>query len=239
MPYQRNRGMECNADECHEPAVVKGMCKRHYGRMCRNGHLKRVVNPTWFKPRQNIPPRGCSVEGCDQRHKRHGFCDFHADRKLRYGTPLGGPPKRQARSGIECSVPECNKPSAGGCAGYCGAHYYRVRRYGDPRAGGPLHRESGRDRWHVSTGGYVWRYCPNSPDAGPNGFVYQHREVMAERLGRPLSQQESVHHKNGVRSDNRPENLELWSKAQPAGQRVSDLVSWAKEILSLYGAADP
>jgi hypothetical protein len=39
---------------------------------------------------------------------------------------------------------------------------------------------------------------------------------------------------NGVRDDNRPENLELWSKSQPAGQRVADKVSWALEILKLY-----
>lgn len=40
--------------------------------------------------------------------------------------------------------------------------------------------------------------------------------------------------KNGIRDDNRPENLELWTKSQPAGQRVVDLVAWAKEILDKY-----
>ena len=57
---------------------------------------------------------------------------------------------------------------------------------------------------------------------------------MADMIGRPLLGNESVHHKNGDRTDNRPENLELWVKSQPAGQRVIDLVEWARQILKDY-----
>lgn len=74
---------------------------------------------------------------------------------------------------------------------------------------------------------------PNQMD--DRGRIREHVYIMSQHLGRPLTKNENVHHKNGIRTDNRVENLELWHKGQPPGQRVEDKIKWCIDFLSEYG----
>jgi hypothetical protein len=81
---------------------------------------------------------------------------------------------------------------------------------------------------------------PGHPRTRKSPYVFEHILVAEEILGRYLERDESIHHRNGVRDDNRPENLELWTRPHPSGIRTSDAIEWARMILDRYqGAGAP
>jgi len=93
---------------------------------------------------------------------------------------------------------------------------------------------------HLTSEGYVLLTNPENyfgklrRITANTGVALEHVVVMSRHLGRPLYDDENVHHKNGVRTDNRLENLELWVKPQPTGIRVADAITWAREVLRRY-----
>ena len=170
----------------------------------------------------------CSFDGCVRFVKTHGLCSAHYQQK-RAGKELK--PLKVAVPHALCRFQECGLPAL--YRGLCNTHNLQRIKWGEDGMR-PLRKKSADpDGWITTSEGYIARSVKT--EKGVFRHQLQHRFVMEQKIGRKLLPGENVHHINGDRADNRIENLELWSKSQPAGQRVSDKIRWAKEILATYG----
>jgi hypothetical protein len=165
--------------------------------------------------RIHSPEKGlaCSVEGCDRERTAKSLCSTHYARLRVHGDPGSAEIFRGKPKGAPCEVEGCERLADGD--GLCRMHYERRRKgkgLGPPE---PVRRPKGSG--HVTRHGYVMITVEGRS-------VLEHRHVMEQILGRPLDKHETVHHKDGQRQRNTPDNLELWVKPQPAGQRVEDLI---------------
>jgi hypothetical protein len=204
----------CSLDGCSQPVIARGMCRRHYARWYKTGD----PGPVGLKRLPDHAP--CSVDGCDKPNCANGLCEMHRWRMRAKGDP--GPVGhlhrgRTAQPDVKCKVDECYRITRGGRDGYCRLHSARLERGLELGPAEPLRAPRGSGSSHD---GYRRIYVPDGRR------VMEHVYVMEHHLGRELVPGENVHHRNGHRSDNRLENLELWLVMQPSGQRVEDLIAY-------------
>lgn len=219
---QRLAGVACADPTCEQQAKRRGLCGRHY-RAFLSGRAE------------------CSIDGCSNAVYSKGICQTHW-RRLRFaGTVcvVAGCEREQVNKGLAlcawhydehrlagrlCSFTGCGRPLK--VAGLCRGHY-RQRQLGRELQPIPHRRAPGE--------GSINRLGYREITVAPNVRRLEHRAVMEAILGRELAPHEHVHHRNGDRLDNRPENLELWNTGQPNGQRVADLLdSLARDYPVMY-----
>lgn len=164
-----------------------------------------------------------------------GYCQTHYLRSTgKIDVPMDAPIRvtSKYRGDEQCTERDCTDPVKS--LGLCSLHY--ARQYMGRAMDAPIRKRTKRlngewGEWGQNNHGYIAR---RRRVDGVEQHQLLHRVVMEESLGRALLPGENVHHINGIKDDNRIENLQLWSTSQPSGQRVEDKTAWAIEWLARY-----
>ena len=215
----------CKACKITKESPYKNICKACY----QNAWVKK------------IPKKKC--ECCNRIFKTAGSKCWACIRKERVAIERTIPCSECGRDGLLHGDPINNicltchrKKREANDPGFLKKRRDDMRKFARIARGKPIDAPIRKSKGFWKTpSGYIMVYKKGHPNSKSNDCIQMHTLVMSEHLGRPLHEKESVHHKNGVRDDNRIENLELWSKSQPPGQRVADKIAWAVKFLQEYG----
>lgn len=215
--------MFCSIEACGRHIYSRDMCEMHYRLWLRRSAPEKLLREPGRKT--------CMVHSCKKKVDARGLCHGHYERLMRGSDLTDADPLVRRKQEPICSVDQCGRPTS--ATGLCKTHLTRLQKYGDVRADQPIKHRKGEG---FLTHGYRSVPVPRELRHLTNGETPypEHRLVMAMALGRPLAKDESVHHRNGIRTDNRIENLELWSRWQPSGGRVEDKIGWARQVLARY-----
>ena len=160
----------------------------------------------------------CQVENCDRICRTKGYCQRHYYHFWKYGDPLIT--KRNKKIKQICIIcqkefeiyPSQVKRGQKCCSRTCGAIYCGRSRTV------PIENQ----KWYKNKKGYL--VCKRK-----EGQIRQHRFIVEQSLGRKLTKDEYVHHKNHIKDDNRIENLEIITPSRHSSLHWSEIKQLREE----------
>lgn len=183
--------------------------------------------------------RVCSVEGCDRPHEAKGYCNAHYLQYWKYGE-IKRAEVKERKNHTGCLVEGC--PDNHYCRGYCVRHYNQTLKHGEIKF---KNRVLSPRKGEMRNMGYIYLLRKDHPCADKDGYVKRANIVWEENTGQTVWPPAIIHHKNGIKNDDRFENLEYMDSPSEhtklhGGRPPVSVEDIRKEVLRVYAlTGDP